>query len=37
MKKTLQLKKQQREKAINYMLNGKGTTIPLTVALIKRA
>ena len=35
-KKSLELKKQSREKAINYMLNGKATIILLTVGLIKK-
>ena len=35
-KKSLELKKKSREKAINYMLNGKGAIICLIDGLIKR-
>ena len=35
IRKSLELKKQQREKAINQMLNGKATIVLLTVGLIK--
>ena len=35
IKKSSELKKQLREKVINYKLNGKGVAILLTVALIK--
>ena len=37
IKKNLEKKKYLREKVINYMLDGKGTTIHLTVGLIKKA
>ena len=36
IRKSLELKKLQKEKAINYMLNGKATIIHLTVRLIKK-
>ena len=36
IKKSLDLKKELKEKAINYVLNGKATIILLTVGLIKR-
>ena len=36
VKKSLGLKKQSRQKVINYMLNGKAMTILLIVGLIKR-
>ena len=36
IKKNLEKKKYLREKVINYMLDGKGTTIHLTVGLIKK-
>ena len=36
MKKNLELKMYSREKAINYMLNGKDTIIRLIVGLIKK-
>ena len=36
VKKSLELKKKQREKTINYMLNGKAKTVLLAVGLIKK-
>ena len=36
VKKSLGLKKQSRQKVINYMLNGKAMTILLIVGLIKK-
>ena len=36
IKKSLELKKQYRQKAINYMLNGKAMIILLTVGLKKK-
>ena len=34
--KYFRVEKLEREKAINYMLNGKATTVLLTVGLIKK-
>ena len=36
IKKSLEFKKCEREKVINYMLNGMATTVLLKVGLIKR-
>ena len=36
IKKSVELKKKLKEKVINYMLNGKATTILLIVGLIKK-
>ena len=36
LKKSLELKKWLREKALNYVLNGKDTIIRLIVGLIKK-